>query len=366
MKIKASLLKKAISVAKSALPVRAAEPKFDAIWFDGTPESVIVSGYNMDGTLHEAIIDCDCSDMESFALPSGLVANAVGSMPQDEEIEFFVEKNKCVLKNSLGEMKIAVLSVERPSFKKRDRELFFECSRQSVIKALQACKFSEMSVKGVGTEKASLSARGGNVFMFCRSSSAGSLAEVCPATADKKVYLEMSRFRKAVAACDGEAISFFADETSCRIESDIEGMSISAEFMQAPSHRIDIDSMARLSVQADSVVNDVSLAKSAMAQASVLKLPEHCSVKLGFRSGEILVELETSNGGSAFKIPCTCDCERDTLANVEAIERALAILGSNGATVRIAVLAHEGEDKVVMLENESKTIRLFSATMERQ
>lgn len=364
MRIKASLLKKAISVAKSALPIRAAEPKFDAIWFDGTPESVIVSGCNMDGTVHEAIVDCD-GGMESFALPSGLVANAVGSMPQDEEIEFFVEKNKCVLKNSLGEMKIAVLNVERPDFKKRNRELFFECSRQSVIKALQACKFSEMSIKGVGTEKASLSSRGGNVFMFCRSSSAGALAEVCPATADRKVYLDMQRFRKAVAACDGEAISFFADETSCRIESDIEGMSISAEFMQAPSHKISIDDMARLDVQADATVSDVSLAKSAMAQASVLKLPEHCSVKMGFRLGEILVESETTNGSSVFRIPATCSVEHESLAFVEAIERALAILGSSGSSVRLAVLSHEGEDKVVMLENESKTIRLFSATMER-
>lgn len=354
-------------MAKSALPVRAAEPKFDAIWFDCAGNCLKVVGINADGTQHEATVDCVSESTVSFALSSSMAANAIASMPQDEEIEFFVEKNKCVLRNSLGEIKIAVLNVERMAFKERNPELFFECSRQSVTKALQAARFSELSVKGVGTERASFSVRGGNVFLFCRSSSAGSLAEVCQSSvADKKAYLDMAKFRRSLAVCDGEAISFFADETSCRIESDAEGVSMSAEFMQAPSHKISIDDMARLDVVTEAIIGDVSLAKSAMAQASVLKLPEHCSVKLGFRVGEIGVESETTNGSSTFSVPVTCDCEHEALASVEAIERALAIIGSSGGSVRIAVLAYEGEDKVVMLENEAKTIRLFSATMERQ
>lgn len=365
MKIKSSLLKKAISVAKSALPVRAAEPKFDAIWFDCSGKCLSVSGINSDGTRHEATVDCEEESTWSFSLASALVANAVCSMPQHEEIEFFVEKNKCVLKNSLGEMKIPVLNVDQVDFKNRTPELFFECPRQSLTKALQACKFAELSVKGVGTENTSLSSRGGSVFMFCRSSSAGALAEICQSDVDKKVYIDMQRFRRSLAACDGEAVSFFADETSCRIECDAEGMSISAEFMQAPSHKISIDSMARLDLVAEAAVEDASLARSAVAQASVLKLPEHCSVKMGFQDGGILVESETMNGMSSFLIPAKCESSRNVLAFVEAIERGLAIIGSSGDSVRLAVLAHQGEDKVVMLENETKTIRLFSATMER-
>lgn len=365
MKIKASLLKKAVSVARSALPVRAAEPKFDAIWFDCAGKCLSVSGVNSDGTRHEATVDCNEESTWSFSLASALVANAIGSMPQEEEIEFFVDENKCVLKNSLGEMKIPVLNVDRIDFKNRTPELFFECPRQSLTKALQACKFAELSVKGIGTENTSFSSRGGSVFMFCRSSSAGALAEICQSDVDKKVYIDMQRFRRSLAACDGEAVSFFADESFCRIECDYEGISISAEFMQAPGHAINIDSMARLDLAAEAFVENASLAKSAVAQASVLRLPEHCSVKMGFKDGGILVESETMNGMSSFLIPAKCESERTVLAFVEAIERGLAIIGSGGASVRLAVLAREDEDKAVMLENESKTIRLFSATMER-
>lgn len=367
MKIKSSLLKKAVSVAKSALPARAAEPKFDAIWFTGAPESLCVSGSNPDGTYHEAVVDCVDGGLDlEFALPSAIAASAVASMPQDEEIEVFLEKGKCVFKNSIGEMRVATLNVDRSPENKNRRPLLFECPRQSLVKAMQACKFSETSVNGTSIDKTSISTRGGFAFLFSRTNSSGSLAELCQCDNESvKVFFELSRFRKSLGACDGEAISFFADERSVRMESDSDGISTSVEFMQCASHKIAVDPIASMDVSADANVVDVGLLKSAFAQASVLKLPEHCSVVVVFGKKQLLIRSGTSNGSSEFLVPVVSDSEREVLARIEHMQECLAICSSGGGLVRIAVLSSDGEDKMIMFENESKTIRLFSATMER-
>jgi DNA polymerase III sliding clamp (beta) subunit (PCNA family) len=364
--IESKVLRKCLSVASSALPPRAAEPRFGALWITATPESLVVEGFNQDWTIHEAVANCKVESQGEIAVLAATINEVVNSLP-DGPVSVSLAGTKLTLKTAIGKVSIPVLNEARPNIVRKSGKVFFECPKTILSELIRAGSFAERIEKGVSVGKTSFTVQNGTVVFVCRSSSSACSVEVAPSQENEKVFVELSRLRKAAAACDGEAVSVLAGDGFLRLESDSESVGVSVEFRQAPSHAVIVPTGDSESASAEIDATNVASFLSALSQCASVKLPESCTVTLEFDpdAGGVRFSIETSGGESECFVPAVCSCKKTVWARIEDMEQATKCV-SRGGPFRVAVLSKGGEDKAVLLENGSKTIRMFSAAMFRE
>ena len=366
-KIDSGVLQRCVSIAASALPPRAVDERYESIWIESTPEAIVVSGFGASASKHEATATCEVQGQACIAVNARMFLAAVSSMP-DGPVELLFDGKKVSLKSAVGILKVLVNVCDRPEIKNRAPNLLFECPKAPLSFAVAACSFTEMSHKGTHAETTCLLGRGGNAVIFSSRSARACYAEIGPADISGvvKLFFDLPDIKRALACCDGEALSVFYGQGAMRIESDSQDISASLEFGLVPSRTCHIDTFAKMEVKAELHFDSTDILSSAVGQASVVKLPEYSSVLVAIGESDIVLAYESDCGLSEMVVPATVvsgqkvsfSADLDDLAGfMKNIKRC--------GPAKMSLLSLGGQDRAIMLANENGSLRMFAALVER-